>query len=216
MSAVKPLKERNVSVKQHRVYYIACRRVEGVTIAEIAKELGVSPRTITRDLNSEHYTLLCNELIQQQITTLKQLSPQEAWKSRQKLIELMWPQTQQTTTTTTTTTAANNNTKHKKQQPIDPNSQEYKTYYTHLQKRVDKHVLDPNSQEYKDYHNLLKERIDKRVINEPNTQESEDFHNLLKKQMDVLFAFSERTLINKVPHTQPIDNSHLTETVLPK
>jgi len=155
MSVVKPLKERNVSVKQYRVYYIACRRVEGVTIADIAKELGVSPRTITRDLNGEHYTLLCNELIQQQITTLKQLSPQEAWKSRQKLIELMWPQTQQTTT------EANNNIDLSNicTKPLDPNSPEYAIYLDVLNARMDKIISDPNSQGYKEYYDLMSLKV---------------------------------------------------------
>ena len=93
MAKEEVIKKRNVEVKKYRVNYTVHRRIEGATLTEIAKELNVNPRTLTRDINDEYYTLIFEELIQQQLQTIKQLSPQDAWKARQKLLELIQPKT---------------------------------------------------------------------------------------------------------------------------
>jgi len=99
MSQSLPRQKRSVQVRKDRAHYIMKRWSEGGTLAEIAQELKVSLRKISRDINGEHYHhLLCDEILQQLLETSSKLSIEDQWEARLKLFKLLLPR-QNTVTT---------------------------------------------------------------------------------------------------------------------
>jgi hypothetical protein len=218
MSEMDSCKQRNVAAKQYRAYYIVQRRMQGATLTEIAQELNVNPRTITRDINDEYYQLTWDELIQQQIQTIQQLIPKDAWKARQKLLELLQPTHHAKTTTANTIRSninANNNHASLNINPdkesqllplqhqwqLNPDSKEFKNYYTTINSCINKQMQDQNSQAYKYCYNYIESRVDE-GLKDPNSQIYKEYTNILQTRTNNMITITHGYDNNKVASGQ--------------
>lgn len=182
-----PSKERNVAVKQYRAYYIVQRRVEGASLTTIAQELNVTPRTLTRDINNEHYHLLCEELLQQQLQAIQHLSPKDAYKGRQEVLKLIWPKKPPQTTITVGVNNNPSNTLPQQWWELDPKSNEYKNCCVIINSHIDQQLQDPNSSAHNYYQTFIETRVDQH-LKDPNSQASKDFYNILHTRIDNIIA----------------------------
>lgn len=84
-------KERNILRKKARRRRVIELKAEGKTIAEIAKELGVSDTTIDRDLKSQDIQSFIDELIRQQILDIKAAKLPTRLTFRSDLLDKLLP-----------------------------------------------------------------------------------------------------------------------------
>lgn len=214
-----PPKERNIAVKQQRAYHIVQRRLSGASLSDIAKELNISSRTLTRDLNANHYRLLCDELLQQQLQTIRQLPPKDACKPRQDLLKLIWPKTCAQTTTITVGVNNNNHNNNslsskknvssnisnhdnaiilpQQSWQLDPTSQEYKNYSISINSYIDQQLQDTTSPTYSYYQTYIETRVNEN-LKDPTSQTSKDYKNILQSRID--------TLIDITPNSPTLEN----------